>query len=99
MKRISTTRVSMHAFAILVLSAAALHSHAETAKDEVSAGKNRDSQATVKSWLDLQSSGQAASPQAQPLTGPVMDRTHERYLESFTHPVPLYFEHVQPINY
>ena len=53
---------------------------------------------SVKAWLELQSSGQAASNQPQPLTGPVMDRVHSRYLESFTHPIPPYFEHVQLLN-
>lgn len=99
MKQISTTRVSVHALAILAFSLAAPYGHTETARDEATSVGGKEPQTTVKSWLELQSSGQAASPQAQPLTGPVMDRTHERYLESFTHPVPLYFEHVQPINY
>jgi len=56
-------------------------------------------QSPVKSWLELQSSGKAASPQAQPLSGPAMDRVHERYLKSFSHPVPPTYEHAQPSGY
>jgi len=52
----------------------------------------------VKAWLELQSSGKAASSQAQPLSGPVMDRVQERYLRNFSHPIPPFFEHVQPID-
>ena len=45
----------------------------------------------TRSWLDLQRSGQAAAP-ARPLPGPVASRVYRRYLESFDHPVPMFFE-------
>ena len=68
-------------------------------ESEISADPNhQNSESAVKDWLELQSSGQAASAQAQPLSGPVMERVQERYLKSFSHPVPPFFEHVQPIN-
>lgn len=56
-------------------------------------------QTPAKAWLEMQSSGKAASPHPQPLSGPAMNRVHERYLKSFTHPVPPYFEHAQPSGY
>ena len=49
-------------------------------------------------WLELQRSGQAASPQGQALSGPAMERVHQRYLKSFEHPIPPYFEHDQPLS-
>ena len=45
----------------------------------------------TRSWLELQRSGQAAAP-ARPLPGPVATRIYRRYLESFDHPVPMFFE-------
>ena len=99
MKRISIYQLTIHATVILLLSGMALHASAETEEQEVARQENVEPQSPAKAWLELQRSGRAASLQAQPISGPVMDRTHERYLESFTHPVPPYFDHVQPINY
>ena len=45
----------------------------------------------TRSWLNLQRSGQAAAP-VRPLPGPVASRIYRRYLESFDHPVPVFFE-------
>ena len=45
----------------------------------------------ARSWLDLQRSGRAAAP-VRPLPGPVASRIYRRYLESFDHPVPMFFE-------
>ncbi|THF64458.1 DUF3613 domain-containing protein [Pseudothauera rhizosphaerae] len=42
----------------------------------------------TRAWLALQRSGAAASAQPQPLSGEVMEKVYERYLESFAHPVP-----------
>lgn len=38
--------------------------------------------------LDLQRSGRAASSTARPMSDDVADRTHQRYAESFSHPIP-----------
>lgn len=99
MKHMSISRLTAHAIVMLMLSIATLHARAEAEGREVASQTNTEPQSPTKAWLELQSSGRAASPQAQPISGPVMDRTHERYLESFTHPVPPYFDHVQPINH
>ena len=47
-------------------------------------------------WLELQRSGKAASPQAQPVSGEVMDKIHNRYLKSFEKPIPEFYEHAMP---
>lgn len=99
MKHISMYEFVVHTIVVLLLSSMALHAHAEANGEEAPDRENIELQSPVKAWLELQSSGRAASPQAQPLSGPVMDRAHERYLKSFTHPMPPYFEHEQPINY
>ncbi|ROH88132.1 DUF3613 domain-containing protein [Pseudomethylobacillus aquaticus] len=48
----------------------------------------KDEQVQTRAWLDLQTSGKAASNKPQQLSGPVMERINERYLKSFTHPIP-----------
>jgi hypothetical protein len=68
-------------------------------RDETPDMQKAEAQPSVKAWLELQSSGEAASEQPQPLSGPAMDRVHERYLKNFTHPIPPYFEHVDRISY
>jgi hypothetical protein len=52
----------------------------------------------VRAWLDLQRSGEAASQQPQPLSGPAMDRAYGRYLRSFEHPQPMYFKHDESVS-
>lgn len=47
----------------------------------------------TRAWLDLQSSGQAASGQPQPLSGEVLNKIHERYIDSFGKPIPEHYEH------
>ncbi|MBI2383566.1 MAG: DUF3613 domain-containing protein [Gammaproteobacteria bacterium] len=39
-------------------------------------------------WLDLQRSNHAALGAARPLPGDAADRIYQRYLKSFSHPVP-----------
>jgi hypothetical protein len=51
----------------------------------------------AKQWLELQRSGKAASVQAQPISGEVMDRVHKRYLKSFENPIPEFYEQI-PAN-
>ncbi|HZV99908.1 MAG TPA: DUF3613 domain-containing protein [Methylophilaceae bacterium] len=77
-----------------LLAAAPLHA----AEPVTPAAKDQSTPTAAREWLDLQSSRQAASPQAQPLSGAAMDKVHERYIKSFSYPVPPYFEHVQIIN-
>lgn len=55
----------------------------------------RESSVT-KQWLELQRSGKSASPQAQPISGEVMDKVHKRYLKSFEKPIPEFYEHETP---
>ncbi|WP_029147341.1 DUF3613 domain-containing protein [Methylophilus sp. 5] len=50
----------------------------------------------TQQWLELQRSNKAASTQAQPMSGEVMDRVHKRYLKSFEKPIPEYYEHEMP---
>lgn len=52
----------------------------------------------TRQWLELQRSGQAASPQRQTLSGEAMSKIHERYIKSFTHPIPASYEHAQGSN-
>lgn len=53
--------------------------------------ENSEPGSGTRSWLELQRSGQVAAP-ARPLPGPVASRIYRRYLESFDHPVPMFFE-------
>ena len=52
----------------------------------------------TQQWLELQRSGKSASPQAQPISGEVMDKVHKRYLKSFEKPIPEFYEHETPIT-
>lgn len=49
----------------------------------------RDQQ-EVLSWVELQSSGRAASPYRQSATGAERDRAYQRYLKSYTREIPEY---------
>jgi hypothetical protein len=64
------------------------------------AAKNEPQQAepATRIWLELQRSGDAASMQPQPLSGPAMERVHKRYLKGFEHPQPLYYKHDESIS-
>ena len=42
----------------------------------------------TKAWLDLQKSGKAASKEARPVPGEIAEKTYDRYLKSFDHPIP-----------
>jgi hypothetical protein len=50
----------------------------------------------TQQWLELQRSGKSASLQAQPISGEVMDKVHQRYLKSFDKPIPEFYEHETP---
>ena len=46
----------------------------------------------TQSWVDLQVSNNAALGAARPMPGEVADQVYQRYLKSFTHPIPEYFQ-------
>lgn len=96
--KLVSLRTLISAVLLLVLSAISAQASAEAEKESLLEGPNLEAQSPVKAWLELQSSGKAASTQAQPLSGPAMDRVQERYLKNFSHPVPPFFDHVQPID-
>jgi hypothetical protein len=50
----------------------------------------------TQQWLELQRSGRSSSSQAQPISGEVMDKVHQRYLKSFDKPIPEFYEHETP---
>ena len=82
-------RISCLAALLLI----AMTAHAE----EAATNQESSPEQTTRDWLELQRSGQVASQQAQPLSGPAMERVHERYLKSFQHPQPMYFKHDETI--
>lgn len=43
---------------------------------------------SARDWIELQTSGRAASPVARPLPGEIADRSYQRYAESFSKPIP-----------
>ncbi len=53
---------------------------------------------STQQWLELQRSGKFASPQAQPISGEVMDKVHQRYLKSFEKPIPEFYDHETPVT-
>lgn len=42
----------------------------------------------TKAWLDLQKSGQMAQGEARPMDGEAAEASYQRYLDSFSHPIP-----------
>lgn len=48
--------------------------------------------AETRAWLSLQKSGVAAPTDSRPMSGEVGERVYERYLESYTRPIPETFE-------
>jgi hypothetical protein len=52
----------------------------------------------TRRWLELQSSGAAASKNPQTVSGPVADAIYQRYVESFTHPIPEFYKNEQNGN-
>lgn len=45
----------------------------------------------TEQWLKLQRSGREAAPPV-PMAGEVAQRVYQRYLKSFTHPIPEHFQ-------
>lgn len=77
---------------MLGLSSAATLAEPSANKDlpEPSANKDLRGEQT-RQWLELQKNGDAASSIPQNLSGPASANVYERYLNSFTHPIPEYF--------
>lgn len=48
----------------------------------------------TRAWLELQRSGRAAGA-AQPMSDPAAGRVYKRYLDSFSHPIPAFYERDQ----
>lgn len=71
-----------------------MHASAHAASGEQSPDKPKayETGESTKTWLDLQRSGNQASSHAQPISGPVMLRSYERYLKSFERPIPDKFD-------
>jgi hypothetical protein len=71
-----------------VIGAALLLSGAALAADPAPTGTQ------TRAWVKLQKSGTEASKAAPPrgLPGEAADRVYQRYLQSFTHPIPERFE-------
>lgn len=45
----------------------------------------------TRRWLELQRSGVAASTTRQTVSGPVANEIYKRYVESFKHPIPEFY--------
>lgn len=82
---------------LLWLAAWSLAATTACADEPPPAGRQAADEPAVHAWLELQRSGDAASPQAQPLSGPAMERVHRRYLKGFEHPQPMYYKHDETI--
>lgn len=42
----------------------------------------------TRAWVDLQTSGAAASPAARPMPGDIAERVYKRHADSFAYPIP-----------
>ena len=83
---------------LLWLAALSLATTAATADEPPADRHATQEEPAVHAWLELQRSGDAASQQPQPLSGPAMDRAYIRYLKGFEHPQPMYFKHDESIS-
>ena len=64
---------------------------AETGQSSAALPADAGVGAQTSNWLELQRSGQAAAP-PRSVSGAVASRTYQRYLDSFGHPLPAFFE-------
>jgi hypothetical protein len=46
----------------------------------------------ARAWTDLQKNGRASLGSVRPMPGEVADKVYDRYLQSFSHPIPEAFE-------
>jgi hypothetical protein len=49
----------------------------------------------TRRWLELQRSGTAASTTRQTVSGPIADAIYQRYVDSFKHPIPEFYQSKQ----
>lgn len=83
---------------LLWLAALSLAATTALAEEQPIERQAAEDEPAVHAWLEMQRSGDAASPQSQPLSGPAMERAYIRYLKSFEHPQPMYFKHDSSIS-
>lgn len=84
---------------IIIMLSGFFSMHNAMADDKQSSPSPHVSEASpTQQWLELQRSGKSASPQAQPISGEVMDKVHKRYLKSFEKPIPEFYEHETPVT-
>ncbi|WP_395609321.1 DUF3613 domain-containing protein [Pseudomonas sp. B22129] len=55
-------------------------------------GPSSPQQSLTESWLTLQPSGKASSTTQQKAAAAERDQANQRWLESFKHPIPEYFD-------
>lgn len=55
-------------------------------------GPSSPSQRQTETWLNLQANGKAASPIPQPAAPIERDLSMQRWLDSYQHPIPEFFE-------
>ncbi len=55
-------------------------------------GPSSDSQKQTEAWLQVQASGRAASPTPQPASPIERDLSMQRWLDSYQHPIPDFYE-------
>lgn len=70
---------------------------ASSGRDSAGSNAQQGSRSATREWLELQRSGQAASDQPQPISGEAMGKIHERYINSFSKPIPEFYDHTVPI--
>lgn len=81
------------AYVLLFMGLMAAPVHAADSADTTSTAATLPAEAksyggAAEAWLELQRSGQAASPNKQTLSGPAMKKIHDNYLDEFSRPVP-----------
>ncbi|WP_019408764.1 DUF3613 domain-containing protein [Pseudomonas psychrophila] len=55
-------------------------------------GPSSKNQQETENWLQLQVSGRAQSPVSQTATSAERERSLQRWLDSYTHPIPEYYK-------
>lgn len=75
---------------ILIIASLILMGLPIIAASEPAAGTEAGKQ--TRAALELQRSGQAASGTERPMSGAVAERTYQRYVDSFAHPIPESFK-------
>jgi hypothetical protein len=84
---------------IIIMLSGFFSMHNAMADDEQSLPSSHVTEASpTQQWLELQRSGKSASPQAQLISGEVMDKVHKRYLKSFEKPIPEFYDHEKPVT-